>query len=107
MMDELLQFHIITPNQKGKAIWDCKLSGGGFKKPVKLTMLKMPLEKIYFKAGGNNDYDDDYDDVFPGDIIEQTNEIEKTDEVMSNKAKLSLTKNKALSLLYVTMCTLD
>jgi hypothetical protein len=34
-------------------------------------MLKMPLEKIYFKAGGNNDYDDDYDDVFPGDIIEQ------------------------------------
>jgi hypothetical protein len=72
MMDELLQFHIITPNQKGKAIWDCKLSGGGFKKPVKLTMLKMPLEKIYFKAGGNNDYDDDYDDVFPGDIIEQT-----------------------------------
>jgi aspartate oxidase len=27
MMDELLQFHIITPNQKGKAIWDCKLSG--------------------------------------------------------------------------------
>ena len=89
MMDELLQFHIITPNQKGKAIWDCKLSGGGFKKPVKLTMLKMPLDKIYFKAGGNNNYDDDYDDVFPGDIIEQTNEIEKTDEVMSNKAKLS------------------
>jgi hypothetical protein len=34
-------------------------------------MLKMPLEKIYFKAGGNNDYDDDYDDVFPGDIIER------------------------------------
>jgi integrating conjugative element relaxase (TIGR03760 family) len=83
MMDELLQFHIITPNQKGKAIWNCKLSGGGFKKPVKLTMLKMPLEKIYFKAGGNNDYDDDYNDVFSGDIIEQT------DEVMSNKAKLS------------------
>jgi nitrogen fixation-related uncharacterized protein len=37
-----------------------------------------PLDKIYFKAGGNNNYDDDYDDVFPGDIIEQTDEIERS-----------------------------
>ncbi len=50
MMDELLQFHIVTPNSEGKAIWKCVLSGGGFKKPVNLTMLKMPLEKIYFES---------------------------------------------------------
>ncbi len=54
MMDELLQFHIITPNSEGKAIWKCVLSGGGFKKPVNLTMLKMPLEKIYYFESGKD-----------------------------------------------------
>jgi hypothetical protein len=34
----LLQFHIITPNSEGKAIWNCELSGGGFKKAVNLTI---------------------------------------------------------------------
>ncbi len=54
MMDELLQFHIVTPNSEGKAIWKCVLSGGGFKKPVNLTMLKMPLEKIYYFESGKD-----------------------------------------------------
>jgi hypothetical protein len=64
MMDELLQFHIITPNSEGKAIWNCELSGGGFKKAVNLTMLKVRLEKIYFKV---KDEDKDYEDIFSGD----------------------------------------
>jgi integrating conjugative element relaxase (TIGR03760 family) len=70
MMDELLQFHIITPNSEGKAIWNCELSGGGFKKAVNLTMLKVRLEKIYFKV---KDEDKDYEDIFSGDIVEKAN----------------------------------
>jgi hypothetical protein len=70
MMDELLQFHIITPNSEGKAIWNCELSGGGFKKAVNLTMLKVRLEKIYFKV---EDEDKDYEDIFSGDIVEKAN----------------------------------
>ncbi|SFV88968.1 hypothetical protein MNB_SUP05-SYMBIONT-5-169 [hydrothermal vent metagenome] len=76
MMDELLQFHIITPNSEGKAIWSCILSGGGFKKPVNLTMLKMPLEKIYFnfKLEDGKTYSH-----FSGEIIEEG--IVKDDDV--------------------------
>ncbi|SFV89223.1 Pyruvate/2-oxoglutarate dehydrogenase complex, dihydrolipoamide acyltransferase (E2) component, and related enzymes [hydrothermal vent metagenome] len=64
MMDELLQFHIITPNSEGKAIWNCTLIGGGFKKPVTLTMLRLPIEKIYFKTENHKELD-----VFSGEIV--------------------------------------
>lgn len=92
MMDELLQFHIITPNSKGKAIWHCALSGGGFKKPVHLTMLKMPLERIYDKV----EDDKDYEDGFAGDIVikgeEPTDNEQANNEQANNTAK---TRTKA------------
>jgi integrating conjugative element relaxase (TIGR03760 family) len=77
MMDELLQFHIIVPNSEGKAIWNCELSGGGFKNPVNLTMLRVPLDKIYDQANGEKSCG-----VFAGDIVikgeESTNNIGET-----------------------------
>lgn len=86
MMDELLQFHIITPNSKGKAIWHCALSGGGFKKPVHLTMLKMPLERIYYKV----EDDKDYEDGFAGDIV--IKDEEPTDNEQANNTAKTRTK---------------
>lgn len=47
LMDELLQFNIVTKNDKGKAIWKINLSQGGFKKEIQLTVLLLPISTIY------------------------------------------------------------
>ncbi len=48
LMDEMMQFGIIVANTDNKAIWNIRISGGGFKKEVQLTMLKVMLDKIYY-----------------------------------------------------------
>ncbi len=82
MMDELLQFHIVTPNSEGKAIWKCVLSGGGFKKPVNLTMLKMPLEKIYFES--NKTYSHFSGKIEEEGVIKDDNSSNPTQSNQSN-----------------------
>lgn len=72
MMDELLQFHIIDPNTDGKAVWSTQVSGGGFKKSVKLTMLKMPISKVFIN--------EQYPEPFLGEIKENGDTNKETKE---------------------------
>jgi integrating conjugative element relaxase (TIGR03760 family) len=85
MMDELLQFHIVTPNPKGKAIWSCKLTDGGFKRPVTLTMLKMPIDKIYFN---------DCPNIFKGNIVEAEMQSDTNADADSKSTINTTTQNK-------------
>ncbi len=91
MMDELLQFHIVTPNSEGKAIWKCVLSGGGFKKPVNLTMLKMPLEKIYFES--NKTYSHFSGKIEEEGVIKDDNSSNPTQSNQSNNGNESSSDN--------------
>ncbi len=91
MMDELLQFHIVTPNSEGKAIWKCVLSGGGFKKPVNLTMLKIPLEKIYFES--NKTYLHFSGKIEEEGVIKDDNSSNPTQSNQSNNGNESSSDN--------------
>ncbi len=91
MMDELLQFHIVTPNSEGKAIWKCVLSGGGFKKPVNLTMLKIPLEKIYFES--NKTYSHFSGKIEEEGVIKDDNSSNPTQSNQSNNGNESSSDN--------------
>ncbi len=91
MMDELLQFHIVTPNSEGKAIWKCVLSGGGFKKLVNLTMLKMPLEKIYFES--NKTYSHFSGKIEEEGVIKDDNSSNPTQSNQSNNGNESSSDN--------------
>ncbi len=63
LMDELLQFNIIIPTTDNKAIWSIKITGGGFKKEIELTTLKVNISRIYGQ--------EQYPQCFTGTIVEQ------------------------------------
>jgi integrating conjugative element relaxase (TIGR03760 family) len=72
IMDEMLQFKIIIPNDKNKAIWDCNLTDGGFKKPQKLTMLRVAIDKIYTNNNAPEPFAGDISLIETGEIISNT-----------------------------------
>lgn len=86
LMDELLQFHIIVPNSKGKAIFSCEISGGGFKKPVNLTMLRMSIDKVYV--------DGKYPEQFIGEIKNNDNDAKEQNSQQESHTTEATLKDK-------------
>ena len=74
LMDEMLQFKLIIPTGEDKAIWDITLSGGGFKVPQKLTMLRVDINKIYFN-------EQDKPKPFAGDLFTDDFTDKNKDEI--------------------------
>lgn len=92
MMDELLQFHIVVPNDEGKAIWKTTISGGGFKKAVELTMLRVAIDKIYINGNVPESFNGNID---IGSKIISNNEIidKTTGDITSIASSIVVEKN--------------
>jgi integrating conjugative element relaxase (TIGR03760 family) len=78
IMEEMLQFKIIIPNDKDKAIWDCNLTGGGFKKPQKLTMLRVAIDKIYTNNNAPKPFTGDISLIETSEVVGNINSTQNT-----------------------------